>query len=74
MISKQIYFLHIPKTSGTSVTAYLDTLFPKKRIFPYQRWDQAFNDKGHKEIKKMLESNNFYLIRGHFGYNKNIFK
>ncbi len=31
-------FLHIPKTAGTSLTAFLDAKFSSQNIFPYQKW------------------------------------
>jgi len=56
-----LYFLHIPKSAGTSVTRVLDNYFNKSSILPYQTWNQLLPN-------LPIEFSNFELIRGHFGY------
>jgi len=68
MIDKPIYFLHIPKTSGTSVTAYISQSFSSTEIFPYQRWDLAFKEKTTTKLTKILDQNKYKFYHGHFGY------
>jgi len=57
---KFIYFLHIPKTAGTSFIALIDNYFDHDKIFPEQIW--------HKILNQSTNQKNFDLIRGHFGY------
>lgn len=66
MIHKPIYFLHIPKTAGTSATLFLDQLYSKEQIFPYQRWDHLFNQNSVKKAKKLINDPKYKFFRGHF--------
>jgi hypothetical protein len=57
---KRLYFLHIPKTAGTTVKALLDSHFDQDEIYPAELWRQLVKlpwDElpGHR------------LFRGHFG-------
>jgi len=70
MINKSIYFLHIPKTSGTSITYFFDKFYKKKEIFPYKRWDLAFKDKNQKELSNLLIKKSYKFFRGHFQLQK----
>jgi len=54
-----LYFLHIPKTAGTSFTAILDNFFDLYSICPEQTW--------HQFLRKMPNFN-YNFIRGHYGY------
>ncbi|MCF6289157.1 MAG: sulfotransferase family 2 domain-containing protein [Proteobacteria bacterium] len=59
--SKQgFYFIHIPKTAGTSFINILDTCVAEQDIFPCQLW---------KEINKdiIAKKQQYKLLRGHFG-------
>lgn len=57
-----VYYLHIPKTAGTSFIATLDSLFDYNSIYPEKVW--------HELLKKPPNDLGKYkLIRGHFGYN-----
>lgn len=55
-----LYFIHIPKTAGTTLIALLDSKFDVSEIFPAQLW---------KELAKIPpdEVGNYRLYRGHFG-------
>jgi hypothetical protein len=57
------YYLHIPKTAGTTFTAYLDKHFADNEIFPYKVWDEVLED-----IHSRPDLSNYKLVRGHFGY------
>jgi hypothetical protein len=63
--SSTYYFLHIPKTGGTSLTAILDRFFDVDDIFPAQLWWDVGN------VKKVKDTN-YQFIRGHFGYGAKI--
>jgi len=56
-----LYFLHTPKTAGTSLISILDSFFDYDTIYPEQLW--------HNLLKNRLtDFSGFRLIRGHFGY------
>jgi len=55
------YFLHIPKTGGTTFTSFLDSHYKSDRIFPYQTWN-------HYLPNKNIKLKHYALARGHFGY------
>lgn len=74
MINKSIYFLHIPKTSGTTVTEYIGQIFSKDEIFTYQRWDLAFQEKSAQELTQILIEDKFKFYRGHFGFHHKFVK
>lgn len=59
--SKTVYFLHIPKTAGTSFTHILDSLIGMERTLPTKVWNDF------KSIDKSA-FNGYKFIRGHFGY------
>lgn len=59
--SMQNYFLHIPKTGGTTLTAFLDSHFRHDEIFPHQLWDRLLADTNP-------DFSRYRLFRGHFGY------
>lgn len=54
------YFVHVPKTAGTSFIVLLDRFFHQAKIFPQQLW---------REVKAIEQNKNqkFDLFRGHFG-------
>jgi hypothetical protein len=56
-----VYFLHIPKTAGTTLTYYLDQRFAHDEIFPAQLF---------RELKNVSPATlgQYRLFRGHFGY------
>lgn len=56
-----LYFLHIPKTAGTSMVKVLDDQFFYYDICPEEKWDDL--------IKKPTQNLSKYkLLRGHFGF------
>ena len=57
-----MYFLHIPKTAGTTLIATLDSYFDHDSIFPSKVWSEVLTNKSKKR-------KTWKLVRGHFGYN-----
>jgi hypothetical protein len=55
-----LYFLHIPKTAGTTLISILDAHFPKKNILNVHEW---------QELLPLMPINfgNYNFFRGHFG-------
>ncbi|MGB6463783.1 MAG: sulfotransferase family 2 domain-containing protein [Nitrosotalea sp.] len=56
-----MYFLHIPKTAGTTLTAIIDNNFDLNSIYPEQVWQKLL-------LNKPKSFSEYKLIRGHFGY------
>ncbi len=58
--SPATYFVHVPKTAGTSLIVLLDRFFNNNQIFSKQLW---------REVKAIEPENNqqYELYRGHFG-------
>jgi hypothetical protein len=54
------YFIHIPKTAGTSFINLLDSCVHQNEIFPSQLWHQI-------NQKTIAEKQKYTLLRGHFG-------
>ena len=58
---KSLYFLHIPKTAGTTLISIIDDHFNLDSILHEQVWNEI--------LPKIPETfSQFRLIRGHFGY------
>ena len=58
--NKSSYFIHIPKTAGTSFINILDATVNENEIFPCQLWQDISQDL----ISHISE---YKLLRGHFG-------
>ncbi len=54
------YFVHIPKTAGTSFIVLLDRFYAAEKIYPHQLWREA------KDID-LAQNEQYDLYRGHFG-------
>ena len=54
------YFIHIPKTAGTSFINLIDACVNEDEIFPYQLWHQINQETVNDKQK-------YCLLRGHFG-------
>jgi len=63
-----LYFLHVPKTAGTTVYFTIDSFFDLDSIFPFRFWNLYLirKPKLEKNIKKQFSK--LQLVRGHFGY------
>ncbi len=57
---RPFYFIHIPKTAGTSLIAVLDRLFHQERIFPAQLWRELTPE-------LVAQAGGYSFFRGHFG-------
>ena len=56
-----LYFLHIPKTAGSSIIGILDNYFSLDSILPEEVWNHL--------LKNLpTDFSKYGLIRGHFGY------
>lgn len=56
-----LYFLHIPKTAGTTLISILDNYFDYEDVCLSQAWNDIINHSPTELLK-------FRLFRGHFGY------
>lgn len=54
-----LYFLHIPKTAGTSLNNLIKSQFPKEKVYPYATYHQVYTN-------TKLNLDNFDIIAGHF--------
>ncbi len=66
---QSLYFLHIPKTAGTTLNAVLDQHYSADTILPSDYFGKNALHVTHKEITdaKRTEFNSYQLIHGHFG-------
>ena len=58
-----LYFLHIPKTAGTTLSTIIDGQFQQNNIFPIQKWTDFFS-----YSESLQNPNSYKLFRGHLGY------
>ncbi len=56
-----VYYLHIPKTAGVTLTRLLDDYFDYDKILQPELWKDLLND-FPENMKK------YQFVRGHFGY------
>jgi hypothetical protein len=55
------YFLHIPKTGGTSLSKIIDQFYDPKQILPFKTWNELLTN-------WPIDVSEIKLIRGHFGH------
>jgi hypothetical protein len=55
------YFLHIPKTGGTSLTKIIDQFYDNNEILPHKTWNELL-------ANWPLDVSKIKLVRGHFGH------
>ena len=56
-----LFFMHIPKTAGTSMRLYLGEQYRRHEVYPWENWQQIQGQE--RDIRS------FHLVRGHFRYN-----
>jgi hypothetical protein len=59
---EQLYFLHIPKTAGTTLMTILDNHFDTRDICPARLWDEII-------LIPQDQLARYKFLRGHFDYN-----
>lgn len=67
MTPNRLFFLHLPKTAGTSVSAYLDRHYSEEQIYSVSPPDYRAAE---RRLAAMSESEQgaIRLVSGHFGY------
>lgn len=56
-----LYYLHIPKTAGSSLISIIDRYFPRKNVLGLHAWKNLLP-------KMPLDFKKYQFVRGHFGY------
>jgi len=56
-----LYYLHIPKTAGSSLISIIDRYFPRKNVLGIHAWKYLLP-------KMPLDFKKYQFVRGHFGY------
>ena len=56
-----LYFLHIPKTAGTSLNNLIKSKYDKNKVYPFATYHQVYTN-------RKLNLDNFDIIAGHFTY------
>jgi len=56
-----LYYLHIPKTAGSSLISIIDRYFPRKNVLGMHAWKYLLP-------KMPLDFKKYQFVRGHFGY------
>ena len=68
-MDRRLFFMHIPKTAGTTFKAFLDQQFPLKNIAPRGVFGKHALDVQRSDFEHRLdELKAFSLFRGHYGY------
>lgn len=73
-MQQHFYFLHIPKTSGTSLYTALYSLFDKSQIFPNLTWMEIARNEQRQQLVADLYNDRYKFIVGHYGNNHRIIK
>jgi FkbM family methyltransferase len=55
-----VYFLHIPKTAGSTLNSFFRTVYPPEKISPYWGWHQLLNISNEELLTYQLYSGHFY--------------
>ena len=56
-----LYYLHIPKTAGTSLISIIDSYFERKKVLGAHAWKELLP-------KMPIDFKKYKFVRGHFGY------
>jgi len=63
-----LFFLHIPKTAGTTLAALLEQHYPEPDVIPRRFFDKNALYVTPDDVERRLdEARSFALIRGHYG-------
>lgn len=69
LLNRRAFFLHIPKTGGTSLSAAVDQLYSHDEILPAQTWNHLLASTPSGDLRRIRGlASDFRLIRGHFGW------
>jgi len=59
--NETLYFLHIPKTAGTTLINILDKYFPENKVLLDHDWQTLLTN-------MPIDFSKYQFVRGHFGY------
>ncbi|HVX92855.1 MAG TPA: hypothetical protein VHA74_01945 [Candidatus Dojkabacteria bacterium] len=76
MINKipRTYFLHIPKTSGTSTYTSVFSLLDKSKYNEWLTWHHIALQSNRENLIRDLYSDKYLFVTGHFGWNTKIIR
>ena len=68
VLNKSIYFMHIPKSGGTTIDRIFIKLFSILKNFTFERFKNKSGIFNNKLSEKYIDYNKKYFISGHLNY------
>lgn len=68
VLNKSIYFMHIPKSGGTTIDRIFIKLFSILKNFTFERFKNKSGTFNNKLSEKYIDYNKKYFISGHLNY------